>query len=157
MYSTIFVATSLAAVASAASPPPGTINVVNQCESSFHLTMHSNGGEGEALGDFKTEGSFSDTFEEGTHEIRIAANDSPYEPGASITGFVYNLKDDEVKYDLYNIFGFMQPSLSVEVEGDDGCEGVEIDNEEAVEGTETTVCSSEVSLKLVLCPKEADM
>lgn len=157
MHSTIFVAASLAAVASAASPPPGTINVVNQCESSFHLTMHSNGGEGESLGQFEKEDSFANSFEEGTHEIRISANDNPYESGASITGFVYSLKDDEVTYDLYNIFGFQQPSLSVEVEGDDECEGVEIDNEEAVEGAETTICSSEVSLNLVLCPKEADM
>ena len=154
MRSTIFAAASLAAAAAAA-PSAGTITVLNQCESSVQLTLHNNGGKGEAQGQYKKGERFASTFEEGTHELRISPNEDPYEAGASITGLVYNFKDGEVTYDLYNIFGFTQPSLSVEVEGDDECEGVEIDNEEAVEGAETTTCSGKAQLTLTLCPKEA--
>lgn len=155
MRSAIVAAGSLASLATAL--PSGMINVVNQCEASVQVTTHHNGGEGEPQGRFEKRDSYADSFREGTHEIRISPSDDPYEAGAPITGFVYSLKDDEVKYDLYNIFGFTQPSLSVKVEGDDKCEGVEIDNEEAVEGSETVTCSKDAAITLTLCPKEANM
>ena len=147
--------------ATAAAADHGTANIVNSCDADVYITKSDNGGKSELQSHLSKGKSFSVEYEEGTHEFKISPEEDSSETSAPQTGFVYNLVDDTIMYDVYSYFDFPYKSLIVEADtesaGQDGqCEPIVWKDGKPAAGSQFTPCTSDSSITLTLCGAKSD-